>query len=415
MLSSNSKPSSGTMRWTEVVLDTEENDTDVTLEEASEVEELQGKMARNPDVERLMHSILENDEQKIDDGKLLAESVDYALGSFTPDLMFEKLVQNYRNAQRLFGPTIIRELTGYEGGFIERNLKVTEFREELKRNIHRNIDRLKKEGLLDKEGSVTQSGLQLASLVLYTEELDHLQTRGLGKKNVKEQSHYGEKDEVISFKKQRYKDVDVRASIMRAIRRGHTKLLREDLKAVTRKQEGKISVVYALDASGSMRGQKLNISKKTGIALAFRAIADYNDVGLIIFTSKIERSIAPTRDFVLLLDELTKVRAGQETDIGLVIEHAIQLFEPGKHTKHLILITDALATRGEDPGKIAIEAASQARSAGITISLVGINLEKEGEKLAKQIVEVGDGKLYRVTNLGEMDTIILEDYERLKQ
>jgi Mg-chelatase subunit ChlD len=403
------------MQWTGVVLDSDEQDDKVELEEASEVEALEGKMARNPDEERLMHSIMENDEQKIDDGKLLAESVDYALGSFTPDLMFEKLVQNYRNAQRLFGPTIIRELTGYEGGFIERNLKVNEFREELRRNIHRNVDRLKKEGLLDKEGSVTEAGLQLASLVLYTEELDHLQTHGLGKRNVKEKSHYGEKDDIVMFQKQRYKDIDIRASIMRAIRRGHSKLEKADLKAVTRKQEGKISIIYALDASGSMRGQKLNISKKAGIALAFKAIADHNDVGLVVFTSKIERSIPPTREFVLLLDELTKVRAGQETDIGMVIDHALTIFEKGAHTKHLILITDALATRGEDPGKIALEAASKARAAGITISMVGINLEKEGEKLAKQIVELGEGKLYRVTNLGEMDTIILEDYERLRQ
>lgn len=402
------------MRWTGVVLDSDEQDDEVELEEASEVEELQGKMARNPDEERLMHSIMENDEQKIDDGKLLAESVDYALGSFTPDMMFEKLVQNYRNAQRLFGPTIIRELTGYDGGFVEKNLKVNEFREELKRNIHRNIDRLKKEGLLDKEGSVTQAGLQLASLVLYTEELDHLQTHGLGRRNVKERSHYGEKDEVVTFRKQRYKDVDIRASIMRAIRRGHKRIVREDLKAVTRRQEGKISIVYALDASGSMRGQKLNISKKAGIALAFKAIADENDVGLVVFTSKIERSIPPTRDFVQLLEELTKVRAGQETDIGLVIDHSLQIFEPGVHTKHLILITDALATRGDDPRKIALEAASKACAAGITVSIVGINLEKEGESLAKEIVEIGQGKLYRVTNLGEMDAIILEDYERLK-
>ena len=403
------------MIWTGVGLDNEESDDDVEIEDASAVDELKGKMRRNPDEERLMHSVVENDEQMIKDGKMLAESVDYAMGSFTPDLIFEKLVQNYKNAQRLFGPTIIRELTGYEGGFIERNLKVTEFREELKKNIHRNVDRMKKEGLLDKEGSVTDAGLQLASLILYTEELDHLQTHGLGKRDIKERSHYGERDETVPFQKQRYKDIDIRASIQRSIRRGHTKIEREDLKAITRKQHGRISVVYAMDASGSMRGNKLNISKKAGIALAFRAINDKNDVGLVIFTSKIEKSISPTSDFMLLLEELTKIRAGQETDIGLTIEHSLSMFEKDTHTKHLILITDALATRGEDPGKIALEAAAKARDAGVTISIVGIGLEKEGEKLAKEIVEIGSGKLYRVTNLEMMDSIILEDYESLKR
>jgi Mg-chelatase subunit ChlD len=397
-----------------VVFDNQGGDDDVGLEEVSEVEELQGKMARNPDEERLMHSVVENDEQTIADGKMLAESVDYAMGSFTPDLIFEKLVQNYQNAQRLFGPTIIRELTGYDGGFIERNIKVTEFREELKKNVHRNVGRLKKEGLLDKEGVVTDDGLHLASQVLYTEELDHLQTRGLGKKDVKERSHYGEADDVVPFRHQRYKDIDVRRSVGRAIRRGHQEIDKKDLQAVTRRQHGKISVVYALDASGSMRGQKINTSKKAGIALAFKAIQDKNDVGLVVFTSKIEKSIPPTQDFRMLLEELAKVRAGQETDIGLVIDHAAGLFGSGPFTKHLILITDALATRGEDPGRIALEAASAARAAGITISIVGINLEKEGEKLAREIALIGGGKLYRVRDLRNMDALILEDYESIR-
>src|SRR3989338_558645 len=140
------------MAWTGVVFDTEEqNQDDVEIIEASKIDELTGKLARDPEEERLMHTILENDEQTIEDGKLLAESVDYAIGSFTPDLIFEKLVQNYKNAQQLYGPTIIRELTGYAGGFIEKNLKVAEFKKELKENIHKNIDRMKKEGLLDKE------------------------------------------------------------------------------------------------------------------------------------------------------------------------------------------------------------------------------------------------------------------------
>jgi hypothetical protein len=45
--------------------------------------------------------------------------------------------------------------------------------------------------------------------------------------------------------------------------------------------------------------------------------------------------------------------------------------------------------------------------------VVGLALEKEGATLAGRIVELGHGKLYRVTNLEELDTIILEDYAAL--
>jgi Mg-chelatase subunit ChlD len=393
--------------------DNEGRDDDVTIEEASTVDELSGKMARNPDAERLMHTVMENDEQDIKDGKLIAESTDYAMGSFTPDLIFEKLVQNYKNAERMLGPTIIRELTGYEGGFVERNVKVSEFREEIKKNIHHNVDRMKKDGLLDKDGRVTEQGLSLAKLIRYTEELDHLIARGLGKKEITERSHYGEPDGTVPFRQHRYKDVDVRGSVTRAIRRGHTTIEKEDLRAIERREHGKVSIVYAMDASGSMRGSKLRMGKRAGIALAYQAIQDRNDVGLVIFTSRIEKSIPPTREFGLVLEELSKVRAGQETDIGLVIDHCIPLFPKSDMTKHLVLLTDALPTRGEDPGRIAQDAAARAAAHGITISVVGLALEKEGATLAGRIVELGHGKLYRVTNLEELDTIILEDYAAL--
>jgi Mg-chelatase subunit ChlD len=396
------------------VLADELEDDEVTVEEAERIEALQGKMHSDFDDERLMHSVVENDDQTVKDGKLLCESVDYAMGSFTPDLMYNEIVENYKNAQRLFGPTIIRELTGYGSEYVEKNLKIAEFREDVKRNIEKNIDRLKKENLLDKDGRVTDEGLTLASLVLYTEELDQLETRGLGRKDVKERSHYGERSEVVPFSRHRYRDLDIRGSVLRAIRRGHASIDENDLQAVSRKQHGRISIVYALDASGSMRGTKITTVKKAGIALAYKAIQDKNDVGVVVFTSKVELAIPPTQDFMMLLSELTKLRAGQETDIALAIEHTLTVFERGAHTKHLILLTDGLPTAGKDPARKTLEAASAARNAGITISMIGINLEREGEQLARSIVEIGGGKLYRVTSLEDIDALVLEDYESLK-
>lgn len=399
----------------EVFLESESPDENTSIEEAEVAEELTGKVGSDPDEERLAHSILENDEQTITDGKLLTQSVDYALNSFTPDLLFEQLVTNYRNAQRLFGPTIIKALTGYDGSFIEKNLRIKEFQEKLKENIHGNIDRLKKNGLLDDEGQITDEGLQLSALVLYAQELEHLKTKGLGRKETKDISHYGERDQRVAFRNHRYKDIDLRGSIMRAIRRGHKTILPEDLKATTRKQNGKISIVYAVDASGSMRGEKIHLSKRAGVALAYHAIHDGNDVGLVVFTSKVDKSIPPTTQFPLILSELVRIKAGQETDLANAIDHAIMLFDKGVKTKHLVMITDAIPTKGKEPGITTLEAVSRARDAGITISLVGINLEEEGEKLAKDIVEIGEGKMYQIKNLNNLDVIVLEDYQMLKR
>jgi Mg-chelatase subunit ChlD len=57
-----------------------------------------------------------------------------------------------------------------------------------------------------------------------------------------------------------------------------------------------------------------------------------------------------------------------------------------------------------------LKEASLARNKGITISLIGINLDEKGKKLAERIVEIGDGKLYVVNNADNVDEIVLEDY-----
>lgn len=363
-----------------------------------------------------MHSVLEHDDQDIKDGRLLAESFDNNLSSFQPDLLFEQLCKNYKQAKKLFGETLIRELTGYDGDFVDKNVNIPEFREDLKQRIHERVDELRAKKVLDEDGRVTEQGIRLASLVRYTEELERITNKGYGEEH-KERGAYGERGAEEPYARHRFGDIDFRASVRKAARRGHKKIIREDLVATERKERANVTIIYAVDASGSMRGGKLTMAKRAGVALAYQAIADKNLVGLIVFTSKIERMLSPSLDFLRILDALTSVRAGLETDIALTIEEAIRLFGHERGTKHLVLLTDALPTRtskGKAPQRRVLEAVSAARQERITISLVGINLDEEGERLARRMTEVGDGKLYLAKHAEEIDGIILEDYAKLR-
>ena len=104
------------------------------------------------------------------------------------------------------------------------------------------------------------------------------------------------------------------------------------------------------------------------------------------------------------------MRTTGQTDIAKMIENSLGLFPETNVTKHLIILTDALATAGDDPENQTIKSCSVARSKNITISVAGINLDREGKKLAEEMTRIGEGRLYNVKNLEELDKIILEDY-----
>jgi len=385
---------------------------EIETKETSKIEEMSGKLDSNPEEQRLMRSVMENDENIIDKGKLISDAINQGFSSFTPDMTFDNLSKNFSMAKNIYGEKLLRLITGYEAQYIDRNIKIPEFQRELKSRIKENIDQLKKEKLLKKDGTISDSGLHLASLIMYTEELDKLIPKGFsGEKIIREKSVYGMKDDVKDYRKgDRFRDIDIRKTLKRAIRRGRNALKKEDLKINERVSKGSIYVVYAIDSSGSMKGKKIESAKKAGIALAFKAIERKDKVGLIVFGTEVENKVEPTEDFMKILKEITGTKALKETNLAGSIKEALTMF-PQKHvTKHVVLITDAVPTIGKNPEKETLETASMARDAGITISLIGIDLDDKGKKLAEEMTKIGNGRLYVVKGTEKVDQMILEDY-----
>ncbi len=361
----------------------------------------------------LSHSIIEGKKDKIDQGMLIDSSINQGLFAFNPNMMFEHLVKDYNNAERIYGESFLRLATGFEANAIKKNIKFPEFQREIKNKLNKKFSELEDEGLIDKEGKITEKGIELASLVLYTQELDSLQAKGLGDKKTKKAYLYGEKENIRNYRKHdRYKDIAIKSTAKKAIRRNHKNFEKEDLMVFERDNKGKIFIVYALDASGSMKGKKIELCKKAGIALAYKAIEEMDKVGLLVFGSDIEETVYPTTDFSQFLKSITKIMAKKQTNIALTIEKAIELFPREDITKHLVLITDASPTVGNDPKENTLNLVERAATLGITISVIGIEL-KEGLELARRIVEIGNGRLYIIKNLENLDKIVLEDYYSL--
>lgn len=378
-------------------------------------EEASGKLHKQNDEDKLMNSVLQGDKETIEHAEMLQEAGNRGVGAFTPDLLFQNVVSNFSITRQLYGDKLIKMLTGYDPRYIEKNAKIPEFKQQLAKAIAETVNSMKDEGLLDDEGAITNKGTELASISL-VKELDNIIPKDqMGEKTNKRAKHYGERALARPYRKgDRYKDLNLRKTVHKAIRRGHKSVQTFDLMTSEREGKGTISIILALDASASMKGAKLETCKKAGIGLAYRALSDKDQVGLIVFGSEVKAAVAPTNDFSTLLKTISDIRASRQTDFAGMVNKSIELFPARNETKHLIIITDALPTVGKEPELETLKAVSSAKSAGITTSIIGINLDKAGIDLAKQAVQIGQGRLSFTKELREVGQLVLEDYLTFK-
>lgn len=382
------------------------------MKEFSRAEELRGSLSHSETMDKLMRSVLENDQQLIDEGHVLADGISHGLHSFTPEMLFEQLVKDYRQAKELYGQRLIRQLSGYEPGYVERNIRIPEFRRELKGRLQQSVKSFEDHGLIDKEGKITDEGLTIASLSMTVEELSKLKSKGaLGERASKIKGLVGEKADYDAYRSHhRYRDLALKATVKKAIRRGHGRIAKEDLTVHERLDRQRATVIYAIDASGSMKGEKLASAKRAGIALGYKATQKGDRVGVVIFGREVTGEQRPTAELLPLIKVIVAARAARETDIAATIRHAQGLFDNSSGLKHLVLLTDGLQTVGEDPVAAVLEAASSAAACGVTISVIGLRLDEEGELLSRRLVDVGKGTLYLVKSYDDLDLLLIEDY-----
>ena len=359
-----------------------------------------------------MNSVVESDKDAIDEGKILQDSMNQGLSGFTPDIMFEKFVQNYKLANKLYGETLLKRLSGYDPDYVERNIQIPEFQKELKEKIDEKLKKLRKDGFIDKENNITESGIELASLVMCVEELDKIVSFGYSGERFQKHIHiYGERTDLKYFRKgDRFKDISLNKSISRAIHRGHNSLSKEDLRVNLRQRKGEIELVYAIDSSASMKGAKLDAAKRAGVSLAFKAIDERDRVGLLVFGENVVTKTYPSKDFASILKEITKIKPSGQTNFKNVIEESFTVFSEKNVTKHLLLLSDALPTAGDEPQRAALDAAAHASARGITISLIGLGLDPEGKEFGKKFIEVSGGRFYIAGALENLNQIVLQDY-----
>lgn len=349
------------------------------------------------------------------DGRLLLEAFNAGLFCIDPGAITAQLTANFGLAGQLYGESFLRELTGRELGWIEKNMPLPEFRRELAAKLEARIMRLVRSGLLNKDGTVARPALELSALVLACQELGGYAVRDLaGRQAMRKSCLFGSREEHVDFRKgMGWRALALKRSVKTALRRGHRELQLEDLRAFRRASHQARAIIYAVDCSGSMRGQKIAAAKRAGLALARHAIEQRDRVGLVLFADRVRASSPPTCEFLELAGVLAPARAAAETNIEAALGAAAALLEREKGARHIILLTDVLPTAGLEPERAMLDKIAELAAVGITTSIVGISLDAKGAALGRRAAELGRGRLFCARELSQLGAIVLEDYNAL--
>ena len=379
-----------------------------------EAEEADGKLKRDFREQKLMHTVLQADKDSIDEGKTVRESANQNVGAFTPELAFQKIVNNYREAERLMGDTLLRELSGYDSDYIERNVNIPEFQRELREQIKQNVDELRSNDIIDESDQPTAKGYDVAALDLIAEELDELQGSGwIGDKQSDERFHTGEGEgHKRHTTSQPYRDISTRRTIKVAARRGQQSIRPDDLRLKNRRARGGVELMFCVDVSGSMTGSKIDAAKRAGVALAYQAQQSNDDVGFVFFANDVEGAAPIGSDVEHVARSLVEIRPQGETDLSVGLSAALSMFsaDPGRD-QHILLLTDALQTKGKEADEAVLPAVERADQRGIGVSVLGIDLDANGRRLAKSIIDVANGSLYHVGREEHTDRVAIQALE----
>jgi len=389
-------------------------DSKKAIKKQEKEETVNSFISKNESVEDKLPKDVLFDDQKSDDAKLIYEAANHNISLFVPNLMFLNLVNNFRSTRNLYGDTFIKLLTGFDPHYIEKNLKIPEFKKVLKKQVSEKIRELKKKGFVDGNFNITDFAYEISIFEIAIKELEKIKSNSFSFKQGSVKSKDGLTDDVIKFTANApLRNIAIRNTVRKAVSRNHKQILIDDLSVYERVNENKVETILCIDASSSMKGEKIANSKKAALILSYASLKNHDLVGLVIFQDKVINKLKPTRNLKELVPIISKIQTKRMTNIALAIHKAIPLFNKNV-TKNLIVITDAMPTSGNEPLEQTLHAASLAREKKIHLTIAGVGLTTETIEIAKKLIEISKGTLYVVKNPENLDTILIEEYYSLK-
>ncbi len=368
---------------------------------------------------------IDGDERYVFSARVLRSLLNRGIEYLRPDQLAETLVTSAAHVKSRYGREFIEDITGYRYEEIARRQHDYSFIDELEGRIRERLEVLEELGFIrpSYQGgvSITTKGKELAAFSALVEELEAFEGREFGQHAAKRLSVHGTGDRGYAREYRRgdpYSTIDVRKSIRTSVRRGRRRVLPEDLRARDREEEVRLDLVYVIDTSGSMAGDRIDAAKRAAIALTHFSLRHRDRVGIVEFNSRARVVTDITSDVERIITRVISLKPGGATDVGDAIRVGVRLFErSGGRDRgwHMILLTDGIPTKGEpDPETKAVSEAIAAARRGVTISTIGVRLPREGRQLIEQIASITGGRSYHITDPEELTLVTLNEYRRAK-
>ena len=288
------------------------------------------------------------------------------------------------------------------------------------------LDDLKRRGLIDfREGGVnlTKAGCIAKYRDIFSNTKRMYPAFVNSEKNYL--SHAGDTRKYLQGDK--YQSLHVRRTLRNLVRkkRDADQVSRRDLYVNNTYANKNCVVTLALDHSWSMaRNKKLHYAKDAAAGLVFALKRNNDKMALIAFSDTAALLSPPTRQYGLLIEQITRLRPENETNIVDTLMKSRTVFRAGAggFLKHLIFITDGIptcapqedSTRKELEERILCEV-GRLRKAGVAVSVICIrdDLEENDSTLARKVALMGKGS-FSLVRTQDLLAQVLRNYAGMK-
>lgn len=329
------------------------------------------------------------------------------ISSVSSKFLATSLVRDFQTALATFGGDFLEQLTGLGLTELELLVRRPDAVGKLEQLIEKNVKSLQDQGWIDEEGP-TETALSALALDTITRELAALSKLGLGDHHSLRPHGREEFQELKPFRRERFRDLALRPSVRTALRHRHSRLERSDLKAEKKLKAIGVDFVFCLDVSGSMRAEKLEMCKQAAVGLAYLSLSESDRVAVISFRKTAEVVSNFGEPLEAVARKVVALRPGGTTSVAAGIRLALSLFEDKSRDHHIFLITDALPTEGEKPTEESKEQAANVQP-DATLTVVGIGLVPEGQKIGAELAGLGSGRFYELSEAKNLNQVMLED------